>query len=207
MRAGFSATFGLLGVFALMLAVLPTNADAALITRELDLGMANSDVTSLQTFLAADASLYPEGIISGYYGSLTAAAVVRFQAANGLAQVGRVGPQTRALLNARMGSGSPVTQTGDLSAPIIYPETVSTGPNSLTFAWTNSEASRGRIMYGTTWPFLYATAPSVSTTGYGSTANITIGNLNPNSMYYYVREAVDGSGNVQWTTAKPLSTR
>ena len=37
------------------------------------------DVTRLQRFLAGDPSIYPEGRITGYYGSLTVAAVKRFQ--------------------------------------------------------------------------------------------------------------------------------
>ncbi|PJE64564.1 MAG: hypothetical protein COU90_01855 [Candidatus Ryanbacteria bacterium CG10_big_fil_rev_8_21_14_0_10_43_42] len=83
-------------------------------TRELQLGDENNDVLQLQTFLAGDASLYPEGIVSGYYGSLTQAAVRRFQAKYGISQVGRVGPQTMAKLNEVMGSSgnAPSTTNG-----------------------------------------------------------------------------------------------
>ncbi len=166
-------------------------------------------MTSLQTFLALTSAYYPEGIISGYFGNLSASAVTRFQTANGLSPVGRVGPQTLALINSQMGGGSTggTGTTGDISAPVIFPETVSAGSNSLTISWTTSEAARGRVMYGTVWPFLYATAPSVSTASYGSTANVTITGLQANSMYYYVRESIDGSGNVQWTTAKSVRTQ
>jgi len=57
-------------------------------------GSAGDQVTILQALLAADPSIYPEGVISGYFGKLTAQAVKRFQKQNGLEQVGNVGPKT-----------------------------------------------------------------------------------------------------------------
>jgi len=49
------------------------------LTMDLKIGNKNDEVTILQTWLAKDARIYPEGIISGYYGSLTKKAVTRFQ--------------------------------------------------------------------------------------------------------------------------------
>lgn len=80
---------------------------ALLLTHEISLGATGDDVTQLQAFLAADPSLYPEGKVTGYYGSLTVAAVRRFQAKYGISQVGRVGPQTMAKLNELMGGSAP----------------------------------------------------------------------------------------------------
>jgi hypothetical protein len=45
-------------------------------------------------------SIYPEGKITGTYGSLTVAAVKRFQDIHNLSPLGILGPSTRALLNA-----------------------------------------------------------------------------------------------------------
>ncbi|OGZ47233.1 MAG: hypothetical protein A3J54_01345 [Candidatus Ryanbacteria bacterium RIFCSPHIGHO2_02_FULL_45_13b] len=83
--------------------VLPSGS--AVLTRELSLGSEGDDVIQLQAFLASDLGLYPEGKVTGYYGSLTVAAVKRFQAKYGISQLGRVGPQTLAKLNEVMGSG------------------------------------------------------------------------------------------------------
>ncbi|MEK7195127.1 MAG: fibronectin type III domain-containing protein, partial [Patescibacteria group bacterium] len=47
----------------------------------------------------ADPEIYPEGIISGYFGKLTAQAVKRLQKKHGLEQVGFVGPKTLKKLN------------------------------------------------------------------------------------------------------------
>jgi hypothetical protein len=184
----------------------PGLSHAAMISQQLDLGMTGSDVTSLQTFLAGNSSIYPEGIISGYFGSLTASAVSRFQSANGLSAVGRVGPQTLALINSQMG-GTPTTGSGDVSAPIINPETVSVTSNSATISWVTNEAAKGRVMYGTAWPFLYATAPSVSTTGFASTASIMLPSLQSHTRYYYTLESIDAAGNIQWGIGKSFLTQ
>jgi subtilisin family serine protease len=74
--------------------------------RDLSAGSTGSDVTQLQQTLAA-LGLYT-GPITGYFGPLTASAVSAFQTARGLQAVGRVGPQTRALLNQGH-TGNPVT--------------------------------------------------------------------------------------------------
>ena len=201
-----SATF-VAAVLALLF-VLPFQAHAALLTQQLDLGDSNADVTSLQTFLAADSSIYPEGIVSGYFGSLTAAAVSRFQTANGLAAVGRVGPQTLSLINARMGGGVPPVNTGgDVSAPTIFPEVVAPTSNTINIKWTTSEAANSRVMYGNTWPFLYASASSVQSSGFDTSADVTITGLQSNTTYYYTLESIDGVGNVMWTVGKPAKTQ
>lgn len=57
-------------------------------------GSAGEQVATLQALLAADPELYPEGIVSGFYGRLTSDAVKRFQKKNGIEAVGFVGPKT-----------------------------------------------------------------------------------------------------------------
>ena len=57
-------------------------------------GSQGENVTALQALLASDPELYPEGLITGFFGKATARAVARFQARHGLEQVGFVGPQT-----------------------------------------------------------------------------------------------------------------
>jgi peptidoglycan hydrolase-like protein with peptidoglycan-binding domain len=67
--------------------------------RGLRQGMSGEDVTALQTLLAADTETYPEGIVSGFYGQLTANAVKNFQRKHGIEAVGFVGPKTLQKLN------------------------------------------------------------------------------------------------------------
>lgn len=64
---------------------------------------AKGEVGRLQKFLARDATIYPEGIVSGYFGNLTEQAVKRWQTKYGIVSYGdvattgygSVGPKTR----------------------------------------------------------------------------------------------------------------
>jgi len=67
--------------------------------RQLSIGMTGDDVKALQLALAADFDIYPEGLITGYFGPLTFQAVKRFQKKWGIEQVGRVGPKTLSKVN------------------------------------------------------------------------------------------------------------
>lgn len=93
----------------------------------------NGEVSKLQRFLLA-AGVYPEGLITGYYGSLTAQAVVRWQKAHGMDFVtaaSGVGPMTRGKM--KCGSTSANSNSSSLcpaydSKPVITSITPSLGP-------------------------------------------------------------------------------
>lgn len=67
--------------------------------RGLRQGMSGDDVSALQAILAADPDTYPEGLVTGFYGQLTANAVKKFQTKHGIEAVGFVGPKTLQKLN------------------------------------------------------------------------------------------------------------
>lgn len=86
-------------------------------TRNLATGMSGDDVKELQIILASDPVIYPEGLVSGYFGPLTQKAVIRFQekyAADILLPIGivkgtgLVGPMTVKKINA-IRVGAPAT--------------------------------------------------------------------------------------------------
>lgn len=62
-------------------------------------GSSGKEVTELQKCLAKFNDVYPDGSVTGYFGSKTEQAVIKFQEKYGLATVGEVGPSTRAMLN------------------------------------------------------------------------------------------------------------
>ena len=74
-------------------------------------GMHDPDVLRLQTFLAEDPAIYPEGKLTGYFGNATLTAVQRFQLKYNLAHdgdifYGYVGAKTRAQLNQLIALGN-----------------------------------------------------------------------------------------------------
>jgi len=80
------------------------------LSKPLQVGSESADVTTLQTFLKSQGTeIYPEGLVTGYFGAKTEAAVGRFQVKHGLVSgpehpaYGYVGPATRAKINSLLG--------------------------------------------------------------------------------------------------------
>ena len=90
-----------------------------ILTRSLFRGSRGEDVRQLQEFLAQDSDIYPEGIITGYYGVGTEAAVKKWQAKNGIPAVGIVGRQTIAKFKTFVETYSPLRPTiPDVDFPV-----------------------------------------------------------------------------------------
>lgn len=79
-------------------------------------GSSGEEVKLLQKILASDPTLYPEGLVTGFFGPLTEAAVKRLQAKFKIEQVGAVGPQTLARINEILALAG---VTGDVPADLL----------------------------------------------------------------------------------------
>jgi len=82
----------------------PTISSNFVFTRYLTIGKSGEEVKKLQELLSANPTIYPEQLITGYYGPATQRAVQRFQETYGIASpstpgYGEVGPSTRSKLN------------------------------------------------------------------------------------------------------------
>lgn len=115
----------LLVQIAALQAQLQTPSTTACFTLQLKFGSTGSEVTALQTALKGDATVYPEGLVTGYFGSLTEKAVKAFQTKYGIEAVGQVGPITRAKLNTLFCVTPTATPTPTPTAtPVAGPLTV-----------------------------------------------------------------------------------
>ena len=199
----------------LILVGLITRANAATpLGRQLDFGARGNDVIQLQTFLATSNLIYPEGIVSGYYGALTRKAVMQFQTMYDLPQVGRVGPMTMAKLNALMTASA----TLDVSAPVVRAITLQPTRAGATIIWGTNEAARGTVFYDAN-PIALAEAqtmlgaPYVSGTaatndgGLRNEQSVTLSGLQPNTSYYYAIRSTDAAGNATFTWPALLRTQ
>ncbi len=72
----------------------------ALIRENVVEGMEGDDIRAIQELLASDATLYPSGLTTGFFGQLTREALQRFQARYDLEATGRLDEPTRAALEA-----------------------------------------------------------------------------------------------------------
>jgi len=204
-----------------LFAVAPALTQAATLTRSLDVGMSGSDVSALQTYLATDASLYPSGLVTGYFGQLTANAIQIFQSRNGIVSqgtpastgYGRVGPVTLAAINARMGGvGSPVTSY----VPAIYNLRVTSTANGATLTWMSTLPTRGIVHCQTSAPSLTeasdytpAIISGIAATEpvYGVVHSVVLGSLQANTTYYYVVEGVTAAGHQDLVWPATLQTQ
>jgi len=170
----------------------------------LGLGSRGANVTALQTLLATDQSIYPEGLVTGYYGSLTVKAIKRFQLKNGFTQTGAVGPLTLGKLNEMLAvtqypSQLPTTPTpsagGSTTPPVTTPTTTPvttpvTTPTTTPAVATTTPAAP--VSTDTTAPSIsYITASNPSS----QSSTVIIINWSTNEM---------ATTKVYFTTATPL---
>ncbi len=83
----------------------PVAGTCTMFSRNLGIGSQGADVLNLQKILAADPTAGFSASSTGFFGKLTAEALKRFQAANGIASSsGIVGPLTRGFFEQRCGN-------------------------------------------------------------------------------------------------------
>ncbi len=83
-------------------------------------GSEGAEVTELQNVLAAQGDF--SGTTTGYYGSQTEAAVIKFQAAHDISQLGVVGPATRSALNQIENAGASNTTVTNMTLSQLQAE-------------------------------------------------------------------------------------
>jgi peptidoglycan hydrolase-like protein with peptidoglycan-binding domain len=214
-----NTTFGkFITVSVLASAVLTTQVFAYnTINTQLDFGETNADVTNLQTLFRDNSAIYPEGLVTGYYGSLSRSAVERFQIQKNIVSsgsaattgFGRVGPSTRDAINQVVNAGGWMnTSSSDISGPAIFNVTRNISNNSVAFTWSTDELASAKVFYNTIPVTM--NEGDINSVGFGSTNGFTaindslarqsqqimINNLSPNTQYYYVIVATDLKGNV-----------
>jgi peptidoglycan hydrolase-like protein with peptidoglycan-binding domain len=185
----------------------PLTASAEMLSRQLSVGARGTDVTSLQSFLATNSDIYPQGKVTGYFGFLTKAAVSNFQSANGLSSDGIAGRNTIPVINAQMVSG----MNSNAIAPIISSAYATPSRNTATVSWNTQQSARGVVYYSTSPMTLSDNVNSVdigggamvtSTTGYANSQSIMLSGLQANTTYYYLVYATSNAGvvSITWPT-------
>ncbi len=81
---------------AFVLVVLPLFASAATTCPTLARGSGGAAVTTLQKFLAKEYTNFT--LVTGFFGSVTEAALKQWQSEHGITKTGMIGPRTRAAI-------------------------------------------------------------------------------------------------------------
>jgi len=198
------------------------------ILKQLSIGMTSEEVKRLQEILATDPDVYPEGLITGYFGRLTEKAVKRFQKKVCLEEVGLVGPKTLAKINELLTEGAGfsgkvppglliapgiqkklcATSTPDTIAPIISNVVAtSTTATSTQITWLTNEKANSKVWYSISTPLVITTSTlAVSSSDYVLNHSIMLSNLTASTTYYYLVFSADKSGNTATTTEKLFTT-
>jgi peptidoglycan hydrolase-like protein with peptidoglycan-binding domain len=200
--------------FVLSFGVGSQAAFAATIDTQLDFGSTGQEVRDLQTYLSTNVSLYPSGLVTGYFGALTRAGVERFQTVQGIVSsgtpattgYGRVGPTTMARLNVLM-SGGASNQSTLYTVPVLSGVTLQRSQTSATFSWSTNEPTTGQIYWSTSpiradeatgpgqTPYVSGTL-ALDGNGLQTSHSVTISNLQSNTLYHYFVRSIDASGDM-----------
>ncbi len=202
---------------SLWLGSLAHAADFTPFTTTMGSGSNNSSVTKLQTFLASEPNIYPEGRVTGYYGALTSAAVKQFQLNVGLPMVGRVGPLTLIELNKVNAKALSL----DITAPTLSMPTSQVSGTNATISWTSNEAVQGAVYYsldpilfskldepstGFIYPYMGGTLTPSNPNNWSSSHSVSLQGLARGTRYYFLVESLDMSGNLTITLPSTFIT-
>ena len=206
---------------------------APIFTKSLRKGLKDVETENLQAFLKEFPDIYPEGLITGYYGELTERAVRKFQKKHGEDDDGIIGPKTRKLLNWRIqelltqGAGnSGKIPPGLLHAPGIWKKIATSTPPVLdttppvisdinatsitatttSIIWTTSEVANSLISYATSSPITPENKTDVSDSNYVTNHDIDLMNLTASTTYYYMITSKDSSNNTATSTEYSFTT-
>lgn len=130
----------------------------ALLVDDLSLGSRGKEVETLQNFLAKDTSLYPEGIISGFFGSRTRSALIRFQIREHIVPaLGYFGRKSRArVLELLQGAGDNsllLVATSTVSRPDSTGASSSTIPQFVSLPRVTIRDFNGESIFGLRAPY------------------------------------------------------
>lgn len=175
----------------------------------LQIGSESANVTSLQQFLRSNVNIYPAGLVTGFFGPLTAAAVTQYQLSYNIGVDGIAGPVTQNNVNNVIGVGKGI----DLSAPVISNLTALPSGRNVSFAFNSNKPVKTTVFYDTkpiilnNWYNSGAASlaiPGISGTestdsSFSLNKQFTLNNLSAGSLYYYTVTATDQSGNTSIT--------
>ncbi len=201
--------------------VFVTEENAFVFSHTLSRGTQDDEVTELQKYLATFPDIYPEGLVTGYFGFLTQKAVQRFQVKHSIVSSGTpsttgyglVGPQTRKKLNehhtlsVEVKESTTITPEVDIDvvAPMISNiQETNFAEDSITITWDTDEAVKSYVEYSGVESMENSSVAQTTNLVVSHRVNIT--ELSQGTTYYYVVSATDTVGNITKSDVRFFST-
>jgi len=103
--------------FAKLTSEVATVKEEIKLTKNLYKGVSGNEVKEVQKFLKQFSEIYPEGLVTGYYGPLTEKAVKKFQEREGLSATGKIDQTTRGTINEYLAGGT----EKKVATPVVTP--------------------------------------------------------------------------------------
>ena len=190
------------------------------LARSLSLGVQGNDVESLQEFLARDPKIYPESLVTGYFGFKTQTAVKRWQQKYGIEAIGIVGPKTIAKIKeigqtattesvqsvttpdetvpAEPATAIPIPAApADATPPTATLEIRPAAPTNVYIKFTPSEEVIATYEYGLT--IKYGSTKEASNQYSSSAVGMFLENLTSSSAYQIRVKVTDMAGNTGYS--------
>ncbi|TSC70808.1 MAG: g-D-glutamyl-meso-diaminopimelate peptidase [Parcubacteria group bacterium Gr01-1014_46] len=211
MRQKTFSIFGL--VLAGLFVVQTAGATVALVdtppnpTPSLRLGSRGDAVKVLQSQLSKVPNIYPEGLITGYFGTLTERAIKKLQGENGLEVVGIVGPKTRELLNKISKNSLFAMATNYIVTPQLFViESSSNSPTRGYVFWTANKNVKSEFWYSNTTPVASTSPANFFVNNLSFTHSVNLPGLSTSTTYYYMIKITDERGNSATSTERNFTT-
>lgn len=142
-------------------------------------GTRSDDVVTLQTLLAKDTHIYPERYVTGYYGTLTSAAVERF----------------------KNKYDEPRVSVESIAVPHIFGLSATSTKTTMTVAWRTDVPTSAKIWWGSPGPLDPERMMPVGTAEFSESHRADFsGVIYASTTYAFVIAVRDVSGNTSTTT-------
>lgn len=134
------------------------------LTQNLGIGSRGEDVKKLQKYLAQDKEIYPEGLVTGFFGSLTEKAAKKWQEKNEIEATGTIGPKSRVSLHEAISATNIVAITTPAGEKVTICHFPPGNPDNSQVIEIDKSALSAHLVHGDTIGACVSTLPKPTPT-------------------------------------------
>jgi len=104
------------------------------------------------------------------------------------------------------GEGDNATTTPDTVKPIMSNIGFSTEPTTAEISWDTDEDADSKVWFSTTSPLNIENSPFKSSAALATNHTLSLANLEPDTLYYFIASSADGAGNTATSSELSFTT-